>query len=84
MDPFVAAPGVPSNGQPVHEFVGTKINQAFIGTCSNSRIEDLRVAAKILKGKTVHPGVRMIVTPASVRRLFSSPGGGTPTNIREI
>jgi 3-isopropylmalate/(R)-2-methylmalate dehydratase large subunit len=72
MDPFVAAPGVPSNGQPVHEFVGTKINQAFIGTCSNSRIEDLRVAAKILKGKMVHPGVRMIVTPASYAAYFQA------------
>jgi 3-isopropylmalate/(R)-2-methylmalate dehydratase large subunit len=72
MEPFVAAPGVPSNGQPVHEFVGTKINQAFIGTCSNSRIEDLRVAAKILKGKTVHPGVRMIVTPASYAAYFQA------------
>ena len=72
MEPFVAAPGVPSNGQPVHEFIGTKINQAFIGTCSNSRIEDLRVAAKILKGKTVHPGVRMIVTPASYAAYFQA------------
>ncbi|HEY1372565.1 MAG TPA: aconitase/3-isopropylmalate dehydratase large subunit family protein [Candidatus Binatia bacterium] len=72
MEPFVAAPGVPSNGQPIHEFVGTKINQAFIGTCSNSRIEDLRVAAKILKGKTVHSGVRMIVTPASYGAYFQA------------
>lgn len=72
MEPFVAAPGVPSNGQPIHEFIGTKINQAFIGTCSNSRIEDLRVAAKILKGKTVHAGVRMIVTPASYGAYFQA------------
>jgi 3-isopropylmalate/(R)-2-methylmalate dehydratase large subunit len=72
MEPFVAAPGVPSNGQPIHEFLGTKINQAFIGTCSNSRIEDLRVAAKILKGKMVHPGVRMIVTPASYAAYFQA------------
>jgi 3-isopropylmalate/(R)-2-methylmalate dehydratase large subunit len=72
MDPFVAAPGVPSNGQPIGEFIGTKIDQAFIGTCSNSRIEDLRVAAKILKGKTVHSGVRMIVTPASYRAYFQA------------
>jgi 3-isopropylmalate/(R)-2-methylmalate dehydratase large subunit len=56
MEPFVAAP----------------INQAFIGTCSNSRIEDLRVAANILKGKTVHPGVRMIVTPASYGAYFQA------------
>ena len=72
MEPFVAAPGVPSNGQPVRDFLGTKINQAFIGTCSNARIEDLRVAARILKGKTVHPGVRMIVTPASYEAYFQA------------
>ncbi|HWO41057.1 MAG TPA: aconitase family protein, partial [Candidatus Eisenbacteria bacterium] len=72
MDPFVAAPGVPSNGRPVREFRGTRIDQAFIGTCSNARIEDLRVAAKILKGKTVHPGVRMIVTPASYGAYFQA------------
>jgi 3-isopropylmalate/(R)-2-methylmalate dehydratase large subunit len=72
MEPFVAAPGVPSNGHPVGDFIGTKINQAFIGTCSNARIEDLRIAAKILKGKTVHPGVRMIVTPASYGAYFQA------------
>jgi homoaconitate hydratase family protein len=72
MEPFVAAPGVPSNGQPIGEFIGTKIDQAFIGTCSNSRIEDLRVAASILKGKTVHSGVRMIVTPASYGAYFQA------------
>jgi 3-isopropylmalate/(R)-2-methylmalate dehydratase large subunit len=72
MEPFVAAPGVPSNGRPIGEFLGTKINQAFIGTCSNSRIEDLRIAARILKGKTVHAGVRMIVTPASYGAYFQA------------
>jgi 3-isopropylmalate/(R)-2-methylmalate dehydratase large subunit len=72
MEPFVAAPGVPSNGQPVREFLGTKIDQAFIGTCSNSRIEDLRVAAQVLKGKMVHAGVRMIVTPASYGAYFQA------------
>ncbi len=65
MEPYVAAPGVPSNGRPIREFLKTKIDQGFIGTCSNARIEDLRVAAKILKGRKVHAGVRMVVTPAS-------------------
>lgn len=65
MEPYVAAPGLPSNGRPVGDFAGTKIDQAFIGTCSNARIEDLRMAARILKGRKVKAGVRMIVTPAS-------------------
>jgi 3-isopropylmalate/(R)-2-methylmalate dehydratase large subunit len=72
MEPYVAAPGVPSNGRPISEFLGTKIDQAFIGTCSNARIEDLRVAAKILKGKKVYAGVRMVVTPASFGAYFQA------------
>ena len=72
MEPYVAAPGVPSNGRPIREFLGTKIDQAFIGTCSNARIEDLRVAAKILKGRKVRAGVRMIVTPASYAAYFQA------------
>jgi len=72
MEPYVASPGVPSNGRPIREFLGTKIDQAFIGTCSNARIEDLRVAAKILKGRKVRAGVRMIVTPASFAAYFQA------------
>ncbi|MFQ5682965.1 MAG: aconitase/3-isopropylmalate dehydratase large subunit family protein [Candidatus Binatia bacterium] len=72
MEPFVAFPGVPSNGQPVSKSVGTKIDQAFIGTCSNARIEDLRVAAQILKGRQVHAGVRMVITPASYGAYFQA------------
>ncbi len=72
MEPFVASPGVPSNGRPVSEFIGTKIHQAFIGTCSNARIEDLRVAAKVLKGRHVREGVRMIITPASYGAYFQA------------
>lgn len=72
MEPYVATPGVPANGRPLSEVRGTKIDQAFIGTCSNARIEDLRVAAKILKGRTVRAGVRMIVTPASCGAYFQA------------
>ncbi len=72
MEPYVAAPGLPSNGRPISEFFGTKIDQAFIGTCSNARIEDLRVVARILKGRQVRAGVRMIVTPASFGAYFQA------------
>ena len=44
---------------------GTKIDQIYIGSCTNGRIEDLRIAAEIVKGKTVHPMVRAIVSPAT-------------------
>lgn len=65
LTPMVAAPHSPSNGKTVAEAAGTKIHQAFLGSCTNGRIEDLRIAAGILKGNTVHPDVRLIVTPAS-------------------
>jgi 3-isopropylmalate/(R)-2-methylmalate dehydratase large subunit len=63
--PMVAAPHSPSNGKTVAEVAGTKIDQAFLGSCTNGRIEDLRIAAAMLKNRCVHPDVRFIVTPAS-------------------
>ncbi|MBI0583948.1 MAG: 3-isopropylmalate dehydratase large subunit [Methanomassiliicoccus sp.] len=64
LDYMVALPHLPSNGKPASE-VGVPIDQAFLGSCTNGRIEDLRVAVKILRGKKVHRDVRMIVVPAS-------------------
>jgi 3-isopropylmalate/(R)-2-methylmalate dehydratase large subunit len=65
IEPMVALPHLPTNGVPVSEAKGIKIDQAFIGSCTNGRLEDLRIAAQILKGKKVHPTVRLIITPAS-------------------
>ena len=47
------------------ECVGTHIDEAFLGSCNNGRIEDLRVGAELIKGKKVHPHVRFLVVPAS-------------------
>ncbi|MEX0568039.1 MAG: 3-isopropylmalate dehydratase large subunit, partial [Candidatus Njordarchaeota archaeon] len=69
IEPTVAAPHSPGNAKPVKELEGTKINQAFIGTCTNGRLEDLEIAAKILEDHKIHPDVRMIVGPASRRIL---------------
>jgi len=65
--PMVAKPGDPGNGVPVESVAreGVKIDQAFLGSCTNARLEDLEVAARILKGRKVHPDVRMLVSPAS-------------------
>jgi 3-isopropylmalate/(R)-2-methylmalate dehydratase large subunit len=63
---MVALPHLPSNGRMVKE-VDVNIDQAFLGSCTNGRIEDLRVAAEIMRGKQVKEGVRMIVVPASVK-----------------
>ena len=64
--PMVALPHLPENGKPVSE-VNVEIDQAFLGSCTNGRIEDLRVAVEIMRGRHVAPGVRMIVVPASTR-----------------
>ncbi len=65
MEPMVACPPNPGNVSPVSAIAGTRVDQAFLGSCTNARSEDLAVAAAVLKGRQVHPDVRMIVTPAS-------------------
>lgn len=65
LQPMLAKPHSPSNGAEISELAGTKIDQAFLGSCTNGRLEDLRLAAEMLKGRRVHPDVRLIVTPAS-------------------
>ena len=66
LEPFVARPGTVSrNGVPVSSIEPRRIDQAFIGSCANGQLADLRVAAEILRGRTVAPGVRLLVTPAS-------------------
>ncbi|MBN7774497.1 3-isopropylmalate dehydratase large subunit [Clostridium aminobutyricum] len=68
--PVMACPSQVDNIKPVSELQGTKIDQVFIGSCTNGRLEDLAVAAEILKGKQVSPFVKLIVTPAS-RKVFT-------------
>ena len=65
LEPQVAFPHNIDNVKSISRVERVKIDQAFIGSCTNGRIEDLRVAAQILKGKKVHPQVRLIVVPAS-------------------
>ena len=65
VEPQVACPHSVDNVKPVSDVEGVKFHQALIGTCTNGRLEDLKVAAKILKGKKIHPSVRVLVIPAS-------------------
>ncbi|MGB9751814.1 3-isopropylmalate dehydratase large subunit [Roseiflexus castenholzii] len=67
--PQVAIPHAPSNVVPIDEVAGTPIQMAFIGSCTNSRLEDLRAAAAVLQGRKLAPGVRLIIAPAS-RQVF--------------
>jgi 3-isopropylmalate/(R)-2-methylmalate dehydratase large subunit len=65
LEPTVSCPHTVDNTKLARELKGTKIQQVFIGTCTNGRAEDLKIAARILKGKHVAAGVRLIVCPAS-------------------
>lgn len=64
IEPTVAFPHLPENAKPARE-AGIPIDQVVIGSCTNGRIEDLRVAAKILKGRKVHKDVRLLIIPAT-------------------
>ena len=61
----IAAPHSVDNVKPIEEFIGTKIDQAFLGTCTGGRVADLAIAARILKGKKINPRTRFVVVPAS-------------------
>jgi len=63
--PMVAFPHTVDNVKPINEAQGVKIDQVFVGSCTNGRLEDLKVAVEIIKGKKKHPKTRMIVVPAS-------------------
>ncbi len=65
IEPQVALPHSPANAKPVSQVGNIKIDQVVIGSCTNGRLDDLRVAAQILKGKKVHPKVRCIIIPGS-------------------
>jgi len=61
----VAFPHLPENARPVEEARGVTIDQVVVGSCTNGRLEDLRMAARVLEGKKVSPGVRTIIIPAT-------------------
>lgn len=65
LEPIVAFPHLPSNGKPVSQAGNILVDQAYLGSCTNGRIEDLRVAAEIMKDKKVAKNTRMIVVPAT-------------------
>ncbi len=74
--PVLACPSQVDKIRPVRELAGTKIDQVFIGSCTNGRLEDLQAAARVLAGKKVAPFVKLIVTPASRKVYEDALAGG--------
>ncbi|MBI4300318.1 MAG: aconitate hydratase, partial [Chloroflexi bacterium] len=76
LEPMLARPGNPDNVAPISEVAGTKVGQVCIGSCTNSSYRDLMTAAAVLKGKFVHPGVSMTISPGSrqVYQLIAKSG----------
>lgn len=75
--PRVAAPSHVDNVHDVRELAGRRVDQVFIGTCTNGRLEDLREAAEVLRGRRVADGTRLLVIPASSRVLEDAMADGT-------
>lgn len=65
LEPLVAIPHKPDKVSPLTQVAGTKIDQVVIGSCTNGRLDDLAITARILRGRRIHPSVRLIVVPAS-------------------
>lgn len=81
LQPQVARPHTVDNVVPVTEVIGTRIDQAFIGTCTNGRLEDFRVAAAIVRGHKVAPTTRLLILPASREVLLDALAEGVITDL---
>jgi len=81
MGPLVAKPHRVDNVAPISDVVGTPVDQAFIGTCTNGRLEDFQVAASILRGRKVAPNTRLLILPASREVLLSCVAAGIVTDL---
>jgi len=83
LEPMVACPHEVENTKAIGEVKGTHIDQAFLGSCANAKYDDLVVAAKILKGRRVHPGVRLIITPGSKKIMLEAMNSGVLQTLLE-
>ncbi len=83
LEPQVACPHNPGNVKPISKLGEVRVNQAFLGSCTNARLEDLEVAAEILRGRQVHPRTRLLVTPASHRVYLEATRAGYTETLLE-
>ena len=77
IEPTVAMPHLPSNTAPAASLADVRIDQVVIGSCTNGRLEDLRQAAELLRGRTVHPDVRLIILPGTQQVCLDAAADGT-------
>ena len=83
LEPMVACPHEVQNTKPIGEVLGTRIDQAFLGSCANAKYEDLVVASQILKGHRVHPNTRLIITPGSRQIMLEAVKSGVLQTLLE-
>lgn len=83
LEPQVAAPHSPANSSAAGEFKGVKIGQAYIGACVGAKHDDLEMAARVLKGRKVAPGVRLLVAPASAKATEEAAKSGVLATLAE-
>ena len=77
LTPVVAAPSLVDNVHPLSDFAGVHVDQVFVGTCTNGRLDDLHIVADIVRGRRVADGTRLLVIPASSRVLEDAAADGT-------
>ncbi len=82
-DPQVAKPPSSANSVSVREVAGIAVNEAFIGTCTNGRMEDLAMASRILKGRKVAAGTRLVIIPLSTEVYLDALKAGLLTVLHE-
>ncbi|MHB1261001.1 MAG: 3-isopropylmalate dehydratase large subunit [Thermoplasmatota archaeon] len=83
LEPQVACPNAVDNVKPVHEVAGTRVDQVFIGTCTNGRLEDFQQAAEVLRGERIAPGIRVMAVPASQKVFLQALKDGTVQALTE-
>jgi len=83
LEPQIACPHTVDNVKPVREVQGQPVHQVLIGTCTNGRLEDLEIAARILKGRKIHPMTRTLILPASRQAYLEALRRGTIQTLSE-
>lgn len=76
LEPMIALPPSPDQVKPLNAVIGTKINSAYIGSCQSGTIEELRITAKILKGRRIHPDVSLLVIPSTQKSFKQAANEG--------